>query len=199
MIHCITGTIKDIKEQSVIINIGSIELNIAVPISTKFHQGQLISLPTHLHWNQDFGPSLFGFETEFDKTVFLLIISCSGIGPKIGLAVLSHLGAQGFIDAISSADEKALGRVSGIGPKKAEQIIVNLKHKIIQLISSGKCTSDGLKSQTWQEVSQALESLNYSRNEITSAMHFLAGNSSAEEPTFPILLRTALGFLAKKS
>lgn len=198
MIHCITGIIKDIKEQSLIIDIGSIGFNIIVPITAKFQLGQSVSLLTYLHWNQEVGPSLFGFENEFDKTIFLLIINCSGIGPKIGLSVLTHLGSQGFIDAINTADEKALSRVNGIGSKKAEQIIVALKHKVVRLISSGKCSADGLKSQVWQEVSQALESLNYSRSEITNAMHYLAGNTTTEEPSFPLLLRSALSFLSKR-
>ena len=67
----------------------------------------------------------------------MLVIGCSGIGPKIALAVLAHLGAQGFVEVVSCGDERALSKVNGIGPKKAEQIIVQLKHKVSKLISSG--------------------------------------------------------------
>ena len=199
MINCISGTVKEIKDQAIIVDIGQLGFYLAVPIPSRFQHGQSVNLLTYLHWNQETGPSLYGFENDFDKSVFLLIINCSGIGPKIGLATLAHLGAQGFVDAVNTANEKTLSRIPGIGTKKAEQIIVALKHKIVHMISSGKCSSDGIKSQIWQEVSQALESLNYSRSEITSAMHYLAGNTPPEDPSFQLLLRTALGFLSKKA
>jgi Holliday junction DNA helicase RuvA len=198
MIHSISGTVKEVKEQAIVVDIGSIGLFLFVPSSIKFHQGQKVNLETYMHWNQEQGPSLFGFEHEFERTVFLLIIGCSGIGPKIALAVLAHLGAQGFLEVVSSGDEKALSKVNGIGSKKAEQIIVQLKHKISQLISSGHGNYDDTKAKTWQEVSQALESLNYTRTEISQAMQYLTAHHAGADLPFDQLLRQALGFLSKR-
>lgn len=198
MIHYVSGTIKELKEQAVVVDIGSVGLLLSVPTSIKFHQGQKISLATYMHWNQEQGPSLFGFEHEIERTVFMLVIGCSGIGPKIALAVLAHLGAQGFLEVISSGDERALSKVNGIGPKKAEQIIMQLKRKVSQLISSGVSCSDDGKAKTWQEVSQALESLNYTRTEISQAMQFLTAHYAGTEILFDQMLRQALGFLSKR-
>ena len=61
-------------------------------------------LHTYLHWNQEQGPSIFGFASDIEREVFLLIISCSGIGPKIGLAVLAQIGSQSFIRAVQQED-----------------------------------------------------------------------------------------------
>ena len=198
MINSISGTIKDVKEQALVVDIGPLGLLVAVPAGIKFHEGQKVDLVTYMHWNQEQGPSLFGFEHEFERTVFMLIIGCAGIGPKIGLAVLAHLGAQGFLEVISSGDERALSKVNGIGPKKAEQIIIQLKHKVSQLISSGQGSYDDTKAKAWQEVSQALESLNYTRTEISQAMQYLTAHHAGVDVPFDQMLRQALGFLSKR-
>lgn len=198
MINYISGTIKELKDQSVVVDIGSLGIFLSVPTSIKFHQGQKVCLATYMHWNQEQGPSLFGFEHEFERTVFILIIGCSGIGPKIALAILAHLGAQGFLEVVSSGDERALSKVNGIGPKKAEQIIVQLKHKVSQLISSGACCYDDSKAKAWQEVSQALESLNYTRTEISQAMQYLTAHHAGADLPFDQMLRQALSFLSKR-
>ena len=91
-------------------------------------------MQTYMHWNQDNGPTLYGFNSILEKTVFLLIISCSGIGPKIGLAVLHHLEPATFVQAIIEENIKVLSSISGIGAKKAEQICVALKHKVAKLL-----------------------------------------------------------------
>ena len=198
MIQYISGTIKEVLDQAVIVDIGALGLYVAVPSSIKFHSGQKITLSIYMNWNTETGPSLFGFEHEFERTIFMLVIGCSGIGPKIGLAILAHLGAEGFIETVSAGDERALSKVNGIGPKKAEQIIVQLKHKVSQLISSGSGCPDDSKAKTWQEVSQALESLHYTRTEISQAMQHLTAHYAASNLPFDQLLRQALSFLSKK-
>lgn len=198
MIYSVSGTISQVKEQAVVVDVSGIGYLVSVPTSIKFHTGQKVTLSTHMHWNQEQGPTLFGFEHEFERTVFLLIISCSGIGPRIALAILAHLGAQSFLEVVSASDERSLSKVNGIGPKKAEQIIVTLKHKVSQLVSSGICCGDDSATKAWQEVSQALESLNYTRGEISQAMQFLTAHHAGAHLPFDQLLRQALSFLSKR-
>ena len=131
----------------------------------------------YLHWNQEHGPALYGFQKELDKVVFLLIIGCSGIGPRIGLAILADLGAQEFLDAIYTGNEKSLSKVSGIGAKKAEQVIVHLKHKVDQLLKSGITVASSGEHAQWSMVTDALYALNYSRSEITQEI----GRASCRE------------------
>lgn len=197
MIDYLLGTVKEINEQSIVIDVGNVGVGIHVFSSSSFHVGQKVTIYTHIHWNQEQGPTVFGFPSLLDKQVFLLIISCSGIGPKIALAILNELGAIEFLKAIQIANEDKLSSVSGIGLKKAEQIIVYLKHKVATLISSGIDLEDASSLTQWHEVSQVLESLNYSRNEVSRTMNHLKKKCGKSSASFDQLLRQALSFLAK--
>lgn len=198
MITAINGIIKVAKEQSLVIDVGSFAVQVAVPQEALFEVGKTVSLATYMHWNQEQGPSLFGFSSELEKAVFLVIIDCSGIGPKIGLAVLAHLGAERFIEIVQASDEKALSKVSGIGPKKAEQMIVQLKHKVAKLLDSGIKVTGSAQLTQWQNIQEVLESLNYSRAEIVLAMRQLRESTTDAQLPFDQLMRRALGYLAKK-
>ena len=149
-------------------------------------------LLVHMHWNQENGPALFGFSTILEKNVFLMITSCSGLGPKLAMAVLAQLGAAEFLEAVQSANEDALSDVSGIGAKKAEQIIVQLKHKVAKLIESGIHLGASTTLEKRHEISQVLKSLNYSRPEIAAAMNYLNENYPGTQVAFDQLVRHAL-------
>jgi len=199
MISTIQGTITEIKEQLLTVDIGQLGLSVLVPSTIHFKIGQQIKLTAHMHWNSDQGPSLYGFSDPIEKTIFLLLISCSGVGPKLALSALNYLGAQGFLETISSENDRALSKVPGIGAKRAEQIIVHLKHKINALLAEHPIVTSGSSSlHVWQEVGQALESLNYSRPEINQTMHHLATAYTGTNLPFDKLLRHALSFLAKR-
>lgn len=198
MITTINGTVKTVKEQSIVIDTGPFALQIAVPQESFFEVGKSVSLATYMHWNQEQGPALFGFNSELEKAAFLIIIDCSGVGPKIGLAVLASLGAERFIEVVQAGDEKSLSKVSGIGPKKAEQMIVHLKHKVAKLLDSGVKITGSAQITQWQNIQEVLESLNYSRAEISVAMKQLRESSVDVQLPFDQLMRRALGYLAKK-
>jgi Holliday junction DNA helicase RuvA len=199
MIDYVTGTIKTIHHQAITIEVaGAYGFSLYVPDSTSFTKDQSVSVYTYLHWNQENGPTLYGFHTPHDRTVFLLIISCPGIGPKIGLAILGHLGAHNFIEAIQQQDEHALSKVNGIGARKASQIIIQLRDKVTKLISTGVITLQTENAKQWHMLTQALESLNYSRAEITHAIQNLKSNSATQAHTFDQLMRQALSLLAKQ-
>ena len=200
MISTITGTIQSITEQDLTLSIGVISFTLQVPNPQQFQKDTTIELQTYLHWNQEQGPSLFGFLRDLERTVFLLFITCSGIGPKIALAVLSQLGAEQALYALQTSNEKALAQVSGIGAKKAEQIIAHLKHKAQKItITSTTALSPACMTE-WTDVSQALTSLNYTRTEIMHAMQHLRQTcTDSGSVSFDKLMRHALSFLAKKT
>jgi len=166
MIEHICGTVKSVSDDSIIVSVGPIGLGLQVAESKIFKTGQKVDLLVHMHWNSENGPSFFGFEAELEKQVFLLVISCSGIGPKIGLAVLRDLGAEQFLQAISMEDDRILGKIGGLGPKKVEQVIVQLKRKVAKLLKSGVKIVGTSKFSDWQNLSEVLTSLNYSRGEV---------------------------------
>ncbi len=141
---------------------------------------------------------MYGFRQEIERAVFLLVISCSGIGPRIGLAVLADLGASSFIHAVHKGDPQMLTRVTGIGIKKAEQIIVQLKHKIQDLVTGEMISGENESLIDWHTVSDALHALHYSRGEIAEAISFVRSKNQQASPSFDQLLRQALSFLSKQ-
>ena len=89
MIDYLTGSVKEVKEQSITIDIGKVGIAVQVSSGSLFHIGKKVTMHIHIHWNQEQGPTVFGFSSVLDKQVFLLIISCTGIGPKIALSIPS--------------------------------------------------------------------------------------------------------------
>lgn len=199
MISSLNGIIKSCKEQQVVISIGPVCFEVHVANSSYFTPNEATELFTHLQWNQEQGPALYGFQNETEKQVFQLLISCPGLGPKIGLAVIDQLGAATFLQIIQTGNENALSKVTGIGIKKAEQIIVQLRHKVKKLLDSGieLDNSEAQTSQQWSNVINALESLGYSREEINKVMKHLSEERNIQSLTFEQLMRKALAFLSK--
>lgn len=199
MLDYVVGVVKEVQDQEITLEVGMFGIALQVPNVQNFEKGVSSKVYSYLHWNAENGPSLFGFVSPLERSVFRVIISCSGIGPKIALAILADLGAQGFLQAISTGDEQMLSKVNGIGKKKAEQIIVQLKHKVASLIESGTVdVSDVQEIAHYHDVSLALQSLNYSRQEIGRAMDYIKKNTKVDKATFDVLLRQALSYLSKQ-
>ncbi|HLW73398.1 MAG TPA: Holliday junction branch migration protein RuvA [Candidatus Babeliales bacterium] len=199
MVDYFVGIVKETQDQEVVLDLGMMGIALQVPNAQVFAKGVSVTVYSYVHWNAENGPSLFGFAVPLDRSIFRVIISCSGIGPKIALAILADLGAQSFLHAISVGDDQMLSKVNGIGKKKAEQIIVQLKHKVATLIESGTIEVTDIKeSSHFHDVGLALQSLNYSRPEIGRAMDYIKKNIKIDNVTFDVLLRQALAYLSKQ-
>ncbi|AXK60813.1 Holliday junction branch migration protein RuvA [Candidatus Chromulinivorax destructor] len=199
MIATISGIITSITEQCLVVEQSGIGYELSIAAAGSFNLEQQVTLQTYLHWNQEAGPSLYGFQSALEKTTFLLIISCSGIGPKIALTVLNQMDPAVFLQAILEENIKTLSSISGIGAKKAEQMIVALKHKVAKLLKDQPNLTESSKSLgAWKDLIDTLTSLSYSPAEIKSAMNFLKENSLDSATPLSQLLRKALAFLAKK-
>jgi Holliday junction DNA helicase RuvA len=197
MLSHLKGTIARVEEQEVVIESAGLGFSILVPNASIFQKGSQVELQIYMHWNQDQGPSLFGFSSLLEKKIFLLVISCSGIGPKIALALLHHMTPAAFVQAISTGNLDALSSVSGIGRKKAEQLVVQLRHKIEPLTEAVEEFVESADTLRWKDVSDALGSLNYSRQEVTRAMQYLHEKHAGNQVPFNELLRHALSYLAR--
>ena len=95
----------------------------------KITVGELVELHTYLQVKED-GMTLFGFADPKEKELFLKLITVSGVGPKMGIAVLAALSADEFAQAVAMADVKRLSTVKGLGKKTAEKIVLELHGKI---------------------------------------------------------------------
>lgn len=198
MIYSLTGKIKDTASQLVVIDVAGVGFAVGVPNDTIFITGQITELQIYFHWNQENGPQLFGFISNLEKTIFAMIISCSGFGPKIGLAVLANLGCEQFMQAIILGDAKTLSSISGIGAKKAEMLITILKDKVAKITPKETKTPEGATLIKVKDISDALYSLKYSRSEVTSALDYIKKECALESVSFDELLRKSLTHLAKR-
>lgn len=199
MVATISGIITALGEQHIVIEQSGIGFELFVATPASYTIQQQIILQTYLHWNQENGPTLYGFSNHIEKTVFLLIISCSGIGPKIGLAVLHHLDPATFLQAILEENIKVLSSISGIGAKKAEQICVALKHKVAKLLKDQPdLTSSSTTLSNWKDLTDTLTSLGYSSSEIKAATNFLKESNVDATTPLSTILRKTLAFLATK-
>jgi Holliday junction DNA helicase RuvA len=197
MIHALAGITQSRRKQAIVYAVGPIYFEINVADESLFDIDKPCSLFTYLHWNPEQGPQLYGFKKEVERELFLLITSCSGIGPRIGLAILADLGVSPFIHAIRNGDDRMLSKVNGIGVKKAEQIIVQLKHKVHDFVASDIDVNEQ-SSVDWHTISDALKALNYSRNEISQAIAFVRDKNHPNALSFDQVLRQALSFLSKQ-
>jgi Holliday junction DNA helicase RuvA len=201
MFSYVRGTVKGVVENQLTIDVCGVGYCLLVANPELFPQGKEMVVVVHMQWNQEQGPTLYGFTNEYEKSIFSLIVSCSGIGPKIALLVLQNLSPTIFLRAIQTGDIKTLSSISGIGPKKAEQLIMQLKHKVTALIDRGwseNSSEDIIALEQWKNISQVLQSLNYSRQEVDQALSHLAQEVQGGDVSFDVLMRKALSFLAKR-
>jgi holliday junction DNA helicase RuvA len=200
MVSYLEGKIVSVDTRSVTIQSGGIGFSVQTASPENFQKDSEAKVLVHMHWNQDNGPSLFGFASDLEKQVFLLVISCSGMGPKIGLALLSQLSPGNFLSAVQEGNHKALSTVTGIGPKKAEQMVVQLRSKVAKLLDEGLIVADSgaVVLEQWKNVGQVLKSLNYSRLEIDAALAHLRKEHGGSNASFDELIRAGLSFLAKR-
>lgn len=196
MIYMLTGLVKQQGAQFIIIDVSGVGYGVAVPSEQLYSKDQTTSMYTYCHFSAEQGMSLYGFMTELERTAFTTIISCSGIGPKIGLALLASLSPEQFFQAITLSDHKTLSSIPGIGLKKAESIVMQLKDKVSKL-SFTPAADKGTNLAAIKQVSEALQSLNYSRAEIVSSLDYVKEQGMQHEP-FDSMLRKALSFLAKR-
>ena len=143
----------------------------------KITVGQVAELHTYLQVKED-GMTLFGFESVKEKEIFLKLITVSGVGPKMGIAVLATLSADEFAQVIATADVKRLSTVKGLGKKTAEKIVLELHGKIsaAEVMSASGETPLAVESAPQrlsamdEEAVSALMGLGFTRTESTQAV-----------------------------
>jgi holliday junction DNA helicase RuvA len=132
MIAHLKGVLFSKATDSVIIDVNGLGYEVFVPLSTFYtlpeEQGHEISLHIHTHVRED-AFLLYGFKTILEKRIFRLLISVSGIGPKLGMNILSGIGPDALLIAIAQGDVARLQSIPGVGKKTAERIALELKEK----------------------------------------------------------------------
>jgi len=173
MFAYIKGRLEEIHSKKVVIDVGGIGYEIIVPsslISKLPEKGNLVKLYTYFNVRED-AQELYGFYEREDKSIFEKLVTVSGIGPKVALALLSTLSASQLALAIVTGDIKTLCTAPGVGRKTAQRIVLELKEKIEQeeMIQQSETEISNIARDDSHEVIQALIALGYRPSEAREA------------------------------
>ncbi len=157
-------------------------------------EGEVVTLPVALVVRED-ALDLYGFANREEREMFLLLLSVPGVGPKSALSILAVAEPVALQQAVLEENPAFFTKVSGIGRKMAQKIILELKSRILSF-SSAEARSAPVGSSLHEEVAAALRSLGYSAQEARDAVAALPPDREAD---FPHLLREALRNLGKKA
>jgi Holliday junction DNA helicase RuvA len=201
MIALISGKIVYKGISHVIVDVQGVGYRVFIPLTTFYElpeAGQIITLHVHTNVKQD-AINLFGFYTVQERDLFQLMISVSGIGPKMSMNILSGISARDLLNAISSGNVGKLVNIPGVGKKMAERLILELKEKVIKkmMLEETPAADDQHKANEMimEDALSALVNLGYKSNVAKDALD-KALRSSDEEIGMDTLLKKTLKILA---
>ena len=187
MISYIKGILEDMSPGMVVVDNHGIGYQMMVPMRGESFPkiGQEIKIYTHMHVRED-DVSLFGFLSKEEKEAFELLIGVNGIGPKVGLSVLSTLSVYELKMAVISEDVKTISKTPGLGPKGAKKLILELKEDGVgaEIFDTSADSSDSVMITI-----EGLVSLGYSKSEAAIAVNKV---EDAKDLTPEELLKKAL-------
>lgn len=194
MISFLSGIIHSKAENCVAIDVSGVGYEVFLSKNTLASLGEIetnLKLEIYTHVTET-SLQLFGFKTVQEKAVFLKLISVSGIGPKSALNILSDIGLKDLMQAIATGNIAALTRVSGIGKKTAERLIVELRDKFKDsesLVPQNAANDSPFKDSRLVDVENALISLGYAEFQAKKVVNGLTLN---ETDTVQILIKKSL-------
>ncbi|HID63725.1 MAG TPA: Holliday junction branch migration protein RuvA [Anaerolineae bacterium] len=191
MIARLKGRLEAKGKDHAIVDVGGIGFKVYVPASLldSWDAGREVELFTHLHVREN-ELSLYGCGSQEELAVFELLLSVSGVGPKVALAVLSALPPDSLRAVVAQENAEALARVPGIGPKTARKLIFDLKDKIGVGVTP---LAAPVLTDADAEVIAALTALGYSVVEAQAALQSLP----KEEMEIEERVRLALAYFAR--
>ena len=206
MIAHLSGTLLSKQATTVILDVGGVGYEVTIPLSTFYdleEPGSTVQLRIYTHVRED-ALQLFGFRTLRERELFLRLISVSGIGPKLGITLLSGMSADEMIASIRTNNLARLTLIPGIGRKTAERLVVELREKVAALSSAqledelgakpeepSVSTEDAVRS----DALSALVNLGYQRSAAEKAIDSVLPDEG--EMTVESVLRRALRKLAR--
>ncbi len=193
MIGMLEGVIANKGAEGILLKVGGVGYDVLCPLTVIDRvprRGETCTLSIHTHVRED-QITLFGFIDDDQRQLFRLLISVSGIGPKIGLACLSGMSADDLSTAIANADIKRLSGVPGIGKRTAERMVVELKDKVFGSAPGRPAVAHRMLD----DLQSALKNLGYKTKDVDQLIADLGKDS--EEMSFEALLKEALRKLTR--
>jgi Holliday junction DNA helicase RuvA len=206
MIAHLSGTLLSKEPNQVIVDVGGVGYDVTIPLSTFYDlndQESNVKLLIYTHVKED-ALQLYGFKTAAERKLFVHFISVSGVGPKLGIALLSHMKTDELIESIKSNNLARLTQIPGVGRKTAERLVVDLRDKMIQLSQSQVAEETGVRPETTYaspedsvraDALSALVNLGYQRSGAEKAID--AALAEGGDVTVEWILRRSLKKLAR--
>ena len=190
MISSLTGTLKSLRNGSLVIEVGGVGLLVNVParLSSGFTVGTIISLQTVLVVRED-ALTLYGFETHADREIFELLQTVTGIGPKVAQSALNIYETPELVSAIKNEQAEILEKIPGLGKKGAQRVVLELREKV----DSFEVGESVLLGSWRDQLTSALIGLGFTARDTQERIEQLSGQFKdvANEPIGE-LLRAAL-------
>ena len=187
MIYSVKGTVIHIESGFAVVECAGIGYKVQTTLTTQreLKIGSTATLFTHMNVRED-AVELFGFYSKGELSTFKLLISISGVGPKVALAILSELSSEQIALSVSASDYKTLTRASGVGPKLAQRIDLELKDKIKGMSTEsadGVITKGSVIADTGNipKAVAALAVLGYSAADVTPVLSQLDPSLTVEQ------------------
>jgi Holliday junction DNA helicase RuvA len=206
MIAHLNGRLLSKEPNSVIVDVAGVGYEVSIPLSTFYELEELganVQLRIYTHVKED-ALQLYGFKTPRERELFVNFISVSGIGPKIGIALLSGMSADELIASIKNNNLARLTLIPGVGRKTAERLIVDLREKMTALAASQVIEEPGVAQETTggspedsvrADALSALLNLGYQRSAAEKAIDAVLNDGG--ETTVESVLRRGLRKLAR--
>lgn len=199
MIAQLTGELAQRSPEQIILDVNGVGYRLQIPLSTFYAlpESGRVQLRVHTHVKED-AFHLFGFLTEAEKDLFALLISVSGVGPKLAITILSHIPTDELAIALSQGDVVRLTAIPGIGKKSAERLVLELQDKAARFAVAGTVTESENRQQSdessHQDALSALVNLGYKETLARKAL-----KSLKIDPGTPLeeILKAALKILVK--
>lgn len=196
MIAHLAGTLLEKHVQRLVVDVGGVGYDLHVPLSTFYAVGEpgaRVALRVHTHVRED-ALQLFGFVTALELSLFQRLISVSGIGPKVALAVLSGIEPTELVRAVRGSDVARLTRIPGVGKKTSERIVVELKDRLPKLEEPPVSDAAPEAGDVRDNLLSALTNLGYQRSSLEKTVDAVLRKVESRE--FEPLLREVLKSLS---
>jgi Holliday junction DNA helicase RuvA len=195
MISSISGTVKSTSISSIVVEVGGVGILVQLPVrvAAQMQLGKPVNLHTYLIVRED-ALTLYGFVDLIDRDFFELLLSVTGIGPKVAQSILAASEASVIANAIVSSNLKSLEAVPGLGKKGAQRLVLELKDKAANFAGGNVSAKLSITNQ----VENALQGLGYSAKESSVMISQIAGSEKIENLNAAEILKLALKTGGKK-
>ena len=158
MIEIISGKVVQKTDTDIVLMVGGIGFGVQATYDTlsSCEIGQTITLQTYLQVRED-AMQLYGFSQAEEKSMFLRLISISGIGPKMAISILSGISAADLAASIMTGNVSLIAKIKGVGKKTAERIVLELKEKIAELMQEHSAQTNNTAKDLSGKLSPAAE------------------------------------------